>query len=358
MATRAARPRRAEDIQREFLEAGERLFFQGSVNIGGPVRAARPLPLPRMPSQSTVARLRRLHQKLSGVAKRTPEVMVKISGAGRCSSRIRAHLRYISRRGQIELEDQDGERHVGRAAVHDVFDTWQDRDPIPEDEIETGPGSTARAGRRESLQIVLSMAAGTPHAELQRAAREFAEETFADHKYVMAFHTPETDPDPRPSPHPHFHLTVKAVSSHGRRLNPRKADLQLWRERFAQKLRDNGIEANATSRAIRGQRNPGRSSANVHRQVRQAVLKTPQRRIPVEDAVARNRATAASVLRDWATVLNALEDPRLGAHHELADALRDRLGFEDHRDVAAQHPSFDEPSRSVGKADPDSEVDR
>jgi hypothetical protein len=67
----------------------------------------------------------------------------------------------------------------------------------------------------------------------------------------MALHTFETDPDPHPSPHPHVHLTVKATGFDGMRLNPRKPDLQRWREGFAEALRQHGIEATTTSRIHR-----------------------------------------------------------------------------------------------------------
>lgn len=52
--------------------------------------------------------------------------------------------------------------------------------------------------------------------------------------------------------HPHVHLCVIARSNDGTRLNPRKADLQSWRESFASHLREHGIEANATRRQARG----------------------------------------------------------------------------------------------------------
>src|SRR6476660_2360652 len=52
---------------------------------------------------------------------------------------------------------------------------------------------------------------------------------------------------------PHVHLSVRAESRHGRRLNPRKADLQRWRETFAEKLRGWGIDAEATRQATRGE---------------------------------------------------------------------------------------------------------
>jgi type IV secretory pathway VirD2 relaxase len=63
-------------------------------------------------------------------------------------------------------------------------------------------------------------------------------------------------------PHPHVHMVVKAISERGVRLNIRKATLRNWRQRFATHLREQGIAANATERAVRGQVNaPMRSSS-------------------------------------------------------------------------------------------------
>jgi hypothetical protein len=67
----------------------------------------------------------------------------------------------------------------------------------------------------------------------------------------MVLHTFETDPDPHPARHPHVHLTVKTAGFDGTRLNPRKPDLQRWREGFADALREQGIEATTTSRIHR-----------------------------------------------------------------------------------------------------------
>jgi hypothetical protein len=53
---------------------------------------------------------------------------------------------------------------------------------------------------------------------------------------------------------PHVHLSVRAESKNGRRLNPRKADLQRWREMFAERLRGWGIDAEASRQATRGER--------------------------------------------------------------------------------------------------------
>jgi hypothetical protein len=98
--------------------------------------------------------------------------------------------------------------------------------------------------RREAFNIMLSMPRGTDPLTVQRAAREFAQIELADHKYVMVLHDHQANP--------HVHISVRAESKHGKRLNPRKADLHRWRETFAEKLRDCGVDAEATRQATRG----------------------------------------------------------------------------------------------------------
>lgn len=52
--------------------------------------------------------------------------------------------------------------------------------------------------------------------------------------------------------HPHVHMTVRALGADGARLTPKREDLEIWRERFAETLRDHGVDAEATSRHTRG----------------------------------------------------------------------------------------------------------
>ena len=92
---------------------------------------------------------------------------------------------------------------------------------------------------------MLSMPAGTDPAKVRDAARGFAREVFADRfDYVFVRHT---DAD-----HPHVDIAVRALGDHGERLNPKKADLEAWRQVFAHALRDRGVEAEATPRRARG----------------------------------------------------------------------------------------------------------
>ena len=89
------------------------------------------------------------------------------------------------------------------------------------------------------------MPSGVDAATVQRAAREFASAELGDHSWVMVLHDHQANP--------HVHLSVRAEGRHGQRLNPRKADLQRWRETFAEKLRGWGIEAESNRQATRGQ---------------------------------------------------------------------------------------------------------
>lgn len=70
-----------------------------------------------------------------------------------------------------------------------------------------------------------------------------------------------TDPDADPSPNPHGHLCVTATGLDGSRLNPRKADLQRWRKAFAERLREHGVEREATPRLERLQSRRVKSKA-------------------------------------------------------------------------------------------------
>ena len=168
-------------------------------------------------------------------AKKAPEVLVKVSGGGRNRGAVGAHLNYISRHGRVELEDENGSIYKGREEVQEALKSWA-----------KGYIGLAKRGEhaRQAFNIVLSMPPGTSREGVHAAARQFAAEEFGKHQYVFAEHADEA--------HPHVHLAVKAIDKEGVRLNPRKKDLQRWRERFAAQLRDQGIFANATPRRARG----------------------------------------------------------------------------------------------------------
>lgn len=185
------------------------------------------------------------YAQLARIIRRTPEVVVKVTGRTADSGHLLRHLDYISRNGKLVLEGQDGERHAGREMVKMLAAEWGADHALD-------PGR--RADSPVSRSIVLSMPPGTDPLRLNDAARAFAAEAFGERfPYVFALH----DEDGRP----HVHLTVRTLGSDGMRLNPRKADLEVWRQRFAQALRDRGIEAEASPRRARGIKERGEPTA-------------------------------------------------------------------------------------------------
>jgi hypothetical protein len=108
------------------------------------------------------------------------------------------------------------------------------------------------------------MPAKTDPAKMLGAVQAFARDRFQGHQYLMALHTHETDPADDAPEHPHVHLILRAEDENGQRIYIRKGDLRVWREAFAAELRARGIEANASSRAERGQSLKTRRGAEWH----------------------------------------------------------------------------------------------
>lgn len=217
-------------IDGQLVSWGDRLFYPGNRRV--PAQGQ-----PRLRSNSLHQRAAEIRARIHAtVVRRAPQVMVKVTGGGRGMNAILAHFRYITKAGRLEMEDEHGHKESGRRAVHDMAEDWRlGGTQIPE-----------VSDRREAYNIMLSMPRGTDPESVLWAAREFAKNELADHKYVMVLHDHQANP--------HVHISVRAESRHGRRLNPRKADLQRWRETFAGKLRERGIEAEASRQATRGAR--------------------------------------------------------------------------------------------------------
>jgi hypothetical protein len=212
------------------VQWGERLFYPSN-------RIVNPAPTPRLDTmtrrKAAVIR-RRIEATVTG---RSPQVMVKVTGGGRGMKAIAAHFRYISKNGRLDIEDERGQTMRGKDTLYDLTDDWRFGGTLIDDVAEPGQP-------REAFNIMLSMPRGTDPLAVQHAAREFAKVELADHKYVMVLHDHQANP--------HVHISVRAESKHGKRLNPRKADLHRWRETFAEKLRERGVEAEATRQATRG----------------------------------------------------------------------------------------------------------
>ena len=220
----------APNIDGVLITWGDRLFYPGN-------RVVKVKPQPKL-NDSTRQRAAAIRERIEAtVVRRAPQVMVKVTGGGRGMKAIAAHFRYISKNGRLDIEDERGETMRGKDTLPGLADDWRFGGTLIDDMAEPGQ-------RREAFNIMLSMPRGTDPLTVQKAAREFAQIELADHKYVMVLHDHQANP--------HVHISVRAESKHGKRLNPRKADLHRWRETFAAKLRERGIGAEATRQATRG----------------------------------------------------------------------------------------------------------
>jgi Relaxase/Mobilisation nuclease domain len=193
-------------------------------------------------------------ERMGSSGRGAKEVLVKISGGGRDADGVQAHFEYIDRHGKLKIETDHGEVLQGKTAATELINDWAlDYGAVPgapHSRGKVGPNGK-RLGPRQAFNIVLSMPASTPPEKVLKAVKKFAREEFAhQHRYAMALHAGEKG---KHGMHPHVHLVVKAEHEfERRRLNPRKADLQRWREMFARYLMEQGVAATATRREDRG----------------------------------------------------------------------------------------------------------
>jgi len=247
-------------------------------------------------------------EQISRTVRRAPEVMVKVTGGATRVGSVSAHLSYISRKGQLEIETDDGDR-IGRDGQRELLKSWH---------LELSPGQYRQAkdgaSRPREMKlvhnIVLSMPRPTPPDKVLKAAKTFARENFGlQHRYAMALHTDQE--------HPHVHLLVKAEGQDGRRLHIDKAMLRDWREQFAQLMRDQGIAANATPRAVRGRtkvftrdrvyRTPPSRSRALRERVRGVAMELNGTGTIRDPARPRLVATRKSIVDGWMAVAAQLD---------------------------------------------------
>ena len=177
-----------------------------------------------------------MRARLERIVGRVPEVMVKITGRTKDAGHLKSHLEYIMRNGELTAETEQGSLMQGREGLKDLQSRWTE---------DTVLDHKRRRDGTVSVNIILSMPPGTDPIAVKDAVRAFAIETFeANHDYVFVQHLDDK--------HPHVHLTVRSQGYDGKRLNPRKADLAIWRETFAGQLRLRGVAAEATPRRTRG----------------------------------------------------------------------------------------------------------
>lgn len=172
--------------------------------------------------------------------------MIKVVSQGSNSLQaVQRHFESILMGERRVLEMDDGEPLTDRKVARRLLEDWDlDLEALLCCRVYLTP--VRRKPPKLVHKLIFSMPSETPPDKLLAAVRNFAQEEFElRHRYALALHTDE--------PHPHVHVVVKATSEECVRLNIRKATLREWRTEFARQLRAQGVAANATSRAARGE---------------------------------------------------------------------------------------------------------
>jgi len=254
---------------------------------------------------------------------RTPEVMLKVVNKGSSSSgAVREHVGYIGRKGEVELEIDDGEILQGKHVQVDLLHDWN-LDLIEQRGKLNLTPNKPKEPPRLVYKLIFSMPAGTPPEKVQAAVRNFAREEFGlKHRYVMALHTDE--------PHPHVHVLVKATNVEGERLHIKKATLREWRAGFAHHLRELGVAANATPRHVRGETRPRKSdgiyraskrgeSTHMRERFDSVFHELEEGKFQIEPGKEKLLRTREDVRRGWLAVSDTLSRDE---HPELAMQVR------------------------------------
>jgi hypothetical protein len=257
--------------------------------------------------------------------RRSPEVMVKVlTQGGKNLKAVQAHVAYLSRDGDLAIETDEGKQVVGKDAERAMLEDWGlDLHEMMPNLHRKVPGNYAAP--RLVHKLVFSMPPGTPAQGVLGAVRDFAREEFAlMNRYAMVLHTDEE--------HPHVHLVVQAHGQDGKRLNIRKATLRRWRSDFAQQLRTRGIDANATERAVRGQRksalkDPIYRSAQRGESTYLLGIEHGKPRAPVnrDNTLSSKKYLATEDAVKWGWI-NLRDSLRSGGYRDLAYEVTDFIG--------------------------------
>lgn len=161
------------------------------------------------------------------------EVMVKITSSGKNLKAIKSHMDYISRNGEIQLEDEQGLIYKGREEVREL------RDYLRDNGIKIKKKNEVKREYRQTMNIVFSMRDKSISEEkIKKAVKATLKKLYPDNMFVLAYHG-DTD-------NPHCHVILKIADNSGNRVNINLHDLQEIRTYFARYLNSLSIEAKAT----------------------------------------------------------------------------------------------------------------
>lgn len=176
------------------------------------------------------------------IAQRRPQAVLKITRYGHGGAKILAHVHYVQRHGKLALEDESGEQVEDPRELRRRVRLWTEQAGTTMEE----PGVEATRKRRVTAHFILDAGKDADREALRKSVRDFLAKRFGKegHEYLFARHDDTKQP--------HVHVVLNMMDGQGRRLHTSVAEVQRWREQFAEVARANGIEVDASRAWERG----------------------------------------------------------------------------------------------------------
>ncbi len=176
------------------------------------------------------------------IAQRRPQAVLKITRYGHGGAKILDHIHYVRRHGKLALEDENGQRIEDVRELRRRVRLWTEQAGATMAE----PGAEITRKRRVTAHFILDAGEHADRDALRKSVREFLAERFGKegHEYLFARHDDTKQP--------HVHVVLNMMDGQGRRLHTSVAEVQHWREQFAEVARANGIEVDASRAWERG----------------------------------------------------------------------------------------------------------
>lgn len=225
---------------------------------------------------------------------RSREVVLKVLSTTTDTGGLRRHVRYITRKGELDHAREDGEMAEG--------ERWREF----VDEVVAGDTSR-RKNRGLTVNLMVSVPVPVERDILYETTEAWVAELAPGHRSLIVVH--------EDTPHPHAHVVIARQGPGRERFRLAPGAFQAARARFAELAREQGMDVTATPRRMTGRARNGQGRRKWEKAKREGRRCARTAKETERERSARERSAAD--LRRLAEVRTALGD-RPGA--ELARA--------------------------------------
>ena len=160
----------------------------------------------------------------TGLSPEAVSVAVGATGHGRDGATYR--LNKLIEGGRAS--DDQGKAIADVADVRNALRDW-------------GPSLRSQSAR-DTMHLIVSAKSGTDVEALRRAARNFLQDKFADHKFMFGVHI-----DKAAQGHIHAHAVIAVKNEAGQKIHPGRETFGEWRRAYAEHAQAEGLKIVATS---------------------------------------------------------------------------------------------------------------